>query len=586
MYELAKKARERMKAKARSLAAEKNEKVDSSNWSPAEPLNADVKTGARPVGKGARLYKKGGKVVGKADGKASAPRADRKARKAGGRAVEKEIGIGMANKDVRAANEQREGKKHVGAFKKGGRTKKDIGGTIKNLATSGVLGLGGKLIGDAAKRSDDERDERDYRNAQMAALANRKSGGKVKRKHGGNVPSDAETQTNKNRIGDEKIKPVRGAAQHYKKGGKIKKADGGSRLPEPDEAIGSEVRMKGLKVMPSQENSAAAQVTPSQLRREEGYSRADMKAKRKSGGRTKKMDGGMMGPDQRMGMVSPRTNALGRETLVPGLKKGGKAKDREAHAKGGRTKRDDGGSVKIPSTQHKFDSSGEMIPPTRYDIYNTRTGKIVGKAKSKIGSRRAVDRRDNDYGAYAHRAVPIYEGVSNDQSDSDRSERKSGGRTRAKGKTNINIVIAAGQKRPEESMMRGPGAPPPAGLPGGPGGPMPVPAPAPSGGGAPMPMPIPMPMPSGGGAGGPPMGRKSGGRISKVAKSYKDMEAGAATGEGRLQKTDIAKLHKDAPARKAGGRTMSYKDMTAGAESGKGRLQKTAIEKSQRLRGK
>lgn len=496
MYELAKKAREKMKAKARSLAAEKNEKVDSSNWSPAEPLNADVKTGARPVGKGARLYKKGGKVVGKADGKASAPRADRKARKSGGRAVEKEIGIGMANKDVRAANEQREGKKHVGAFKKGGRAKKDIGGTIKNLATSGVLGLGGKLIGDAAKRSDDERDERDYRNAQVAALANRKSGGKVKRKHGGNVPSDAETQTNKNRIGDEKIKPVRGAAQNYKKGGKIKKADGGSRLPEPDEAIGSEVRMKGLKVMPSQENSAAAQVTPSQLRREEGYSRADMKANRKSGGRTKKMDGGQMGPDPRMGIVSPRTNALGRDTLVPGMKKGGKSKaaDREAHAKGGRT--------------------------------------------------------------------------------------------RAKGKTNINIVIAAGQKRPEESMMRGPGAPPPAGLPGGPGGPMPVPAPAPGGGGAPMPVPIPMPMPPGGGAGGPPMGRKSGGRISKVAKSYKDMEAGAATGEGRLQKTDIAKLHKDAPARKAGGRIKSYKDMTAGAESGKGRLQKTAIEKSQRLRGK
>lgn len=437
MYELAKKAREKMKAKARSLAAEKNEKVDSSNWSPAEPLNADVKTGARPVGKGARLYKKGGKVVGKAEGKAAAARADRKPRKSGGRAIENEIGVGMANKDVRAANEEREGKKHIGAFKKGG---------------------------------------------------------KAARKDGGKVPSDAETQTNKNRIGDEKIKPVRGAAEHYKKGGKTKREDGG-RLPEPDEAIGTEVRMKGLKVMPSQENTAAAQVTPSQLRREEGYARADMKAKRKAGGRTKKMDGGMMAPDQRMGMVSPRTNALGRDTMVPGLKKGGKAKDRDARATGGRTK---------------------------------------------------------------------------------------------KGKTNINIVIAAGQRRPEDqAAIAGPGAPPPAGLPGGPGGPMPVPAPAPgAGGGAPMPMPIPMPMPAAAGAGGPPMGRKAGGRISKVAKSYKDMEAGAGTGEGRLQKTDIAKLHKDAPARKAGGRIKSYKDMTAGAESGEGRLQKTAIEKSQRLRGK
>jgi len=53
---------------------------------------------------------------------------------------------------------------------------------------------------------------------------------------------------------------------------------------------------------------------------------------------------------------------------------------------------------------------------------------------------------------------------------------------------------------------------------------------------------------------GMPMGRKAGGRITKVAKSYKDMQAGSASGEGRLQKTDIAKLHKDAPSRKSGGK--------------------------------
>ena len=94
---------------------------------------------------------------------------------------------------------------------------------------------------------------------------------------------------------------------------------------------------------------------------------------------------------------------------------------------------------------------------------------------------------------------------------------------------------------------------------------------------APPPMPAPGPM---------PMGRKAGGRITRVALSYKDMEAGAASGEGRLQKTDIEKKHTDAPARRSGGRApKSYKDMTAGAESGKGRLQKTAIEKLQRARG-
>lgn len=119
------------------------------------------------------------------------------------------------------------------------------------------------------------------------------------------------------------------------------------------------------------------------------------------------------------------------------------------------------------------------------------------------------------------------------------------------------------------------------------------------GGGAPMPpmprmgppMAPPPPMPSAppnpammAAAGAPPAGlgpmpRKTGGRISKVASSYKDMTAGAASGEGRLQKTDIASKHKNAPARKSGGKVYkSYKDMDAGAGSGEGRLEKTEIE--------
>ena len=235
------------------------------------------------------------------------------------------------------------------------------------------------------------------------------------------------------------------SGRFMKKGGKVKKANGGG-LASPEEAIGSEERLKGLKVMPGKSSTAAAQVTPAQLRREEGYADADMKA--------------------------PRAG------------------------------------------------------------------------------------------------------------------RKTGGRTRSKGKTHINIVIAAGRKE-------GPQAQAPDMTGGMPSAPAAIPVPMPGAGGPPpaaMPMGgMPgMPMP-GVGAGAPPMppGRKAGGRITKVAKSYKDMEAGAATGEGRLQKTDIAKLHKGAPARKSGGRAVkSYKDMTAGAESGKGRLQKMEIEKSQRLRGR
>jgi hypothetical protein len=81
------------------------------------------------------------------------------------------------------------------------------------------------------------------------------------------------------------------------------------------------------------------------------------------------------------------------------------------------------------------------------------------------------------------------------------------------------------------------------------------------------------------------MGRKAGGRITKKASSYKDMEAGAGGGEGRLQKTDIAKRHAGAPTRATGGRTYrSYKDMDAGAGSGEGRLEKAEIQHSKRVR--
>ena len=57
MYEMAHKAREAMKGKAKRLAGEKDSKVDSSNWTPAEPLDANVQTGMRPISK--QGYKKG-----------------------------------------------------------------------------------------------------------------------------------------------------------------------------------------------------------------------------------------------------------------------------------------------------------------------------------------------------------------------------------------------------------------------------------------------------------------------------------------------------------------------------------------------
>lgn len=154
-----------------------------------------------------------------------------------------------------------------------------------------------------------------------------------------------------------------------------------------------------------------------------------------------------------------------------------------------------------------------------------------------------------------------------------RKGRKSGGR--AKGKTNIIISInpqRGDQQQPQQMMPKMP-TPPPMAAP-------PVAPPA-MGPGAPPPMPPMAPPPPGlaGGAPGgmPPKPFKRGGR---AYRSYKDMDAGALSGMGRLEKTEIE--HHKRVGRLSGGRARSYKDMDAGALSGMGRIEKTAIQKHKR----
>lgn len=397
MHDLAKKSREAMKAKARRLASEKDQKVDSSDWTPAAPLNADIKTGMRPIG-GGREYKAGGHVA--------ARRADRPARATGGK-VEKEIGIGMANKDVKAANAKRPGAgAHIGGMKHGG-------GVYDKKALGAI-------------------DPRPHRAATPTPY---KKGGRVKREEGGKLPSPYEAMRSEERMGRMKVEDKR-------------------KLPPPKEAAESAART------------------------------GDVPEGRKSGGK-KWIQSAIKHP-----------GAL-RKSL--GVKE------------------------------------GEKIPAKKLEAASEKGGKLGQRARLAQTLKRIG--------------------------------RKHGGSA-------PNVTVMVLDKAAARPQMPG-GAMPPVG--------MPVPMPVQPGA---MPPPGPMAAPAAPPAPMPPVARKSGGRITKVASSYKDMEAGAVSGEGRLQKTDIAKKHHDAPARKAGGRiskvAKSYKDMTAGSESGEGRLQKADIARAHR----
>jgi hypothetical protein len=90
--------------------------VDSSDWSPSEPLDTEAKTGMRPISR--RAFKAGGKVDG-GEAKTNLSRAPRGFQEK----------VGLANTNQKDANEEREGVKHVGGMKTGGMVKKAEGGS-------------------------------------------------------------------------------------------------------------------------------------------------------------------------------------------------------------------------------------------------------------------------------------------------------------------------------------------------------------------------------------------------------------------------------------------------------------------------
>lgn len=119
-------ATERARAKAHKLTrTDPKEKVDASGYTPPDALDADVKTGMRPVSR--RQFKKGGKVVGAVAGEHAKQHAGRKPRQSGGKAMTPD---NMINRNAKDANEDRDGSKHIGGLKRGGRAHKMGGGAM------------------------------------------------------------------------------------------------------------------------------------------------------------------------------------------------------------------------------------------------------------------------------------------------------------------------------------------------------------------------------------------------------------------------------------------------------------------------
>lgn len=223
---------------------------------------------------------------------------------------------------------------------------------------------------------------------------------------------------------------------------------------------------------------------------------------------------------------------------------------------GGRIAKADGGAMK---TQKAFQDADDAWGSELRRSFGKKAGDVryTAQGKGAEGSdlRRLHDAREAARGAW----------------EQGRQPRANGGRTKGKGKTNINITIGSPQgqqpmQMPPQGVVRPPPAPPPMPM-GGPG--MPPPGLA---GGAAMPPPSMGGAPQGPGGPPPPMPRKRGGRTSA------DMSAGSLSGEGRLQKTDIQRNN-----RKAGGKVYrSAKDLDAGSLSGIGRLEKSEIQAHKR----
>ena len=599
---LAKTARKMMRDKLTRMLRDNNGPVDASGYVVPDDLNTDVKTGARPISR--RQFKRGGKVVNNAEGKETRQHAGRKPRKSGG-----STGLtphGLINRDVRAANELREGKKHKGAFASGGKTKAKGGSTYGDSTPLRLLKSHSGPEGHTAKvykdqdwneyrvkhynedgkympKLDYHTDDREEANDQAKYAVDKgfKSGGRAKKQDGGGAYNESGRRATMAEI----------AAEDLRMGGKDvnrqKRTMDNSTGPSPVAVSKVLAGMRdGRKHGGSAwEGSAKDESQDKKLAKKYGMSMAAWEKSKmdkkhdtqhsskglKKGGRAHREMGGLNIPTDSSG---PRSLSVAGElpAMTSGLTKLGNAAKATSNviAAGKDVSNMFGGKKKTTATPAPAPAPTPAPNPERktgmamdqettmakkggrigrkdggglYANIHAKQQRIANGSKERMRKAGSEGAPTADAFKQSARTAKAYGGTSLDgeiegtRPTGGRLARKSGGR--AKGKTNINIVIQTGKGAQDD--MGPPGIPPkPAGLP------IPMPPMGAGGhppmGGAPMPMPPQMPpqLPMGAGGpppmGGAPMPRKSGGR---AYRSYKDMDAGSRSGEGRLEKTEI-----------------------------------------------
>lgn len=512
MSEMSRTARRAMRAKIHRLTSAQSGKVDASDYGPEEVLDAGVKTGMRPVSR--RAFKKGGKVVAN-EGKDAVKHAGKKPRNGS-----KHLTVdALVNRNLKDANESREGIKHIGGLKTGGRAQRAKGGSTWGESTP--LRLVKTHKGP---------------NGHVAKVYKDQDWGEYRVKHYSPEGKHLEKADYHTDDRDEANDSAAYAVEKgFKKGGRAKKNTGG-----PLDAMGGD--LYGLKSAP---------VT----------SRAARAAGLKKGGRAEKNNGGGFRLD------APKSGAARIDTTTPEFKAAA------AKAAAARAAATGNASTQSPEYRARLGTDKQIVDRGNRDPYEPMPRKSGGKAWEGSAKDEAQDKKlakkhgmsmkkweasaldkkhDKQHSTKGLKSGGMamdgeYQGTrptggriaKRDGGSLAGLEMNTGGRAKKNAKTNINIIIGTGQKQP---MAPAPGLPQP------PSGGIPVPVPpqgagAPPMGGAPAPMPMPAAPPpmAAPPMGGAPMPRKRGGR---TYRSYKDMDAGAGSGLGRLEKTEIQKHKK------------------------------------------